>query len=187
MMDKDSGVAERPLTTAEHFQLVCNILRDKGLMSDDILDYALAASHPVPIRTCEFTVRNNLDYGASEGIYLDFAIEYYEGGRKKINQLGTFKPLQTSPDAMRTMARLLADFIVEERVYVSAHLDAYTWTGVDVYAADAEGKRIGFGYSCPNLETALKRKDEILNRCGSVVVRDNATRKMKIYRIGEDK
>lgn len=183
-MDKESGFAERPLTTAEHFQLVCNILRDKGLMPDDILDYALAASHPVPIRTCDFTIRNNLDYGVSEGIYLDLVIEYYEGGRKKINKLGTFKTLQTGPEAMRTMARLLADFIVEERVYVSTHLDAYTWTGVDVYAADAEGKRTGFGYSCHNQEVAMKRKDEILERCECVIVRDNATRKIQVYRRG---
>lgn len=184
MIDKESRFVGRPLTTAEHFHLICSILREKGLMPDDILDYALAASHPVPVRTCEFDTRNNLDYGASEGIYLDLAIEYYEDGRKKTSKLGTFKTLQTDPEAMRTMARLLADFIVEEQEYVSAHMDAYTWTGVDVYAVDEDGRWNGWGYSCHNLETALKRKDELLEQYESVVVRDNATRKMKVYRRG---
>ncbi|MCD8106213.1 MAG: hypothetical protein LUF35_14750 [Lachnospiraceae bacterium] len=82
---------------------------------------------------------------------------------------------------MRTMAQLLADFIVEERAYVNAHLDDFTWTGVDVYAIKEDGTRTGWGYSCRNGEIALKHKDELLEKYDRVIVRDNATRKEKCY------
>lgn len=174
---------QKPITTTEYFHLICAILRENGQMPDDILDYAVAAYVPVPITTWQFDIRNNLDYGGSEGIYLDLSIEAYENEqRQKSWRLGTFKTLRDSPEAMRTMAQLLADFIVEDRAYVNSHLDDFTWTGLDVYAVSESGKRVGWGYSCDNLETAMKRKDELLRKYDKViVVRDNATRKEKSY------
>ncbi|MCD7834323.1 MAG: hypothetical protein LUH00_10120 [Lachnospiraceae bacterium] len=62
---------QKPITTTEYFNLICAILRENGQMPDDILDYAAAAYVPVPIMTWQFDIRNNLDYGGSEGIYLD--------------------------------------------------------------------------------------------------------------------
>ena len=47
---------------------------------------------------------------------------------------------------MHTMAGLLADFIIEESAYVNAHLDDFTWEGVDIYAFDKNGKKCGLGY-----------------------------------------
>ena len=38
-----------------------------------------------------------------------------------------------------------------------------------------------WGYSCANMEAALKRKDELLKKYPQAVVRDNATRKEKIF------
>ncbi|MCD7815313.1 MAG: hypothetical protein LUH12_00995 [Bacteroides sp.] len=49
------------------------------------------------------------------------------------------------PEAMQTMARLLADFIVEERAYVNFHLDDFTWTGMDVYALKEDGEKVSDG------------------------------------------
>lgn len=175
---------KRPMTTAEYFEKICAVLREKDRMPDNLLDYALAAFSPVPIMTYEFDIRNNLDYGGSEGIYLDIAIEVCEQGKRVRRSLGTFKTLQTSPEAMRTMAQLLADFIVEDRVYVNSHLDDFTWTGVDVYALKEEGTRTEWGYSCCSVEAAMKRKDELLRKYSSVVIRDNATREEKHYLSG---
>ena len=73
------------------------------------------------------------------------------------------------------MAGLLADFIIEEHAYVNAHLDDFTWEGVDVYALDEKGKRCG--YTCCDMEAALHRKDELLKKYPQVIVRDNATGK----------
>lgn len=172
---------KKPLTAAEYFDLICNRLVEKGLMPDEILDYRLSTMDTVPIRSYAFDIRNNLDYGESEGIYLDLAIRFYEDGEKKCRALGTFKTLHDTPEAMRIMAKLLADFIVEERAYVSANLDDFNWMGVDVYAVNEEGNRYGWGYSCYDMEQAMKRKDELLKKYQRVVIRDNATRKEQIY------
>jgi hypothetical protein len=147
----------------------------------DILDYGKAESHPIPITTDEFEIRNNLDYGRSEGIYLDLWIERYADGEKEKYRLGTFKTLDDSPEAMRTMAQLLADFIVAERRYVNKNLDDFTWEGADVHPLD-KGKKFNWGYSCRTMEAANRKKDELLEKYDEVIIRDNKTRKESVYK-----
>lgn len=170
----------KPMTTADLFNKVCDILKEKGLYPD-ILDYAFAESTPAPVTSYEYCLKNNLDYGGSEGIYLDLWIEIYldNGTRKK--GLGTFKTLEDSRDAMYIMGKLLADFIVEERAYVNANLDDFTWEGMEVRAFDGTGKKLGWSYSCKDMKNALKKKDELLLKYPRVVIRDNATREEKSY------
>ena len=55
---------KKPMTTEELFHKILNILKDKGKLPD-ILDYSLADGNPVPIRTYEFNLRSNLDYGGN--------------------------------------------------------------------------------------------------------------------------
>lgn len=55
-------MAVRPMTTEELFDKICGILKEKGKMSD-ILDYGLATSDRVPIRTYQFDLKHNLAYG----------------------------------------------------------------------------------------------------------------------------
>ncbi len=173
---------QKPITTAEFFNLICDNLRSKNRIPDNILDYSLAAEWKAePIRTYEFSIRNNLDYGGNEGIYLDVWIEISEDGKRHAAELGTFKTLDTSPEAMSRMAQLLADFIIEENAYVNEHLDDFTWTGADVYALNDDGERTGWGFSCRTMEAALKRKDEMAATHPRVAVRDNATRKVTVY------
>ena len=78
---------------------------------------------------------------------------------------------------MHVMAGLLAVFIIEGGDYVGAHLDDFTWEGVDVHALDENGERYSWGFTCCDKETALHRKDELLKKYPQVVVRDNVTRK----------
>ena len=100
---------------------------------------------------------------------------------KQKQRIGIFKTLHENSEAMHIMAGLLADFIIEEHADVNEHLDDFTWEGVDVYAFDEKGERCGWGYTCCDMETALHRKDELLKKYPQVVVRDNATRKEKIF------
>ena len=65
--------------------------------------------------------------------------------------------------------------------YINANLDDFTWEGADVYSVDDSGKRARWGYSCRTTESALKKKDELLEKFQKVVVRDNATRKETVY------
>lgn len=170
----------RPMTTTELFDKVHGILKEKNLIPD-ILDYSLAAYNPVSIKTYEFDLKSNLGYGGSEGIYLDLWIDCNVDGEMIKYELGTYKTLWTSEDAMHIMAKLLADWIISEYDYVNSHLDDFTWFGADVYPIDDDGERCGFGYSCGSMESALKHKDEFLLKYPKVMVRDNVTRKETVY------
>jgi hypothetical protein len=150
-------------------------------MPTDILDYGIAEYNPVPITTYEFSIHNNLDYGGNEGIYLNLWIERTDDGQARRYHVGTFKTLLETPEAMRTMAQLLADFIVAERKYVGSNLDAFTWEGADVHPVDENGNKLSWGYSCSTMEAAVKKKDELLQKYNSVVIRDNETRKETIF------
>jgi len=170
---------DRPMTTEELFNRIQDMLKEKGRIPD-ILDYGLATRRPVPIRTYEFDLISKITHGGSEGIYLDLWIEYSVNSGIEKKKLGTFKTLQEDNDSMYVMARLLADFIIEECVYVNGHIDDFTWEGADVHAFD-ERKRYNWGYTCCDMETALHRKDQLLKKYPQVVVRDNETRKEKVF------
>ena len=170
----------RPMTTEELFEKINSILKEKGKIPD-ILDYGNATSNPVPIRTYEFDLRNSLNYGSNEGIYLELWIKYRVENEKRRAAIGTYKTLYKDANAMYIMASLLANFIIEEHSYVNNNLDDFTWEGADVYALKENGDRINWGYTCGTMEAALKRKDELLKHHKKVVVRDNTTRKEKIY------
>ena len=174
---------KRPMTTEELFNMVSGILKEKGKLPD-ILDYGLATHSPVAIKNYEYGLKNKLDYGGNEGIYLDMWIEYTAEGKKCASGLGTFKTLRTDDEAMHIMAALLADFIIEEYAYVNANLDDFTWEGVDVHVIEETGEKSKWGYSCGTMEAALKRKDGLLMKYNKVIVRDNETRKEKIYENG---
>ena len=171
---------ESPMTTEELFEKINSILIEKGKIPD-ILDYSLATGNPIPIRTYEFDLRNSLNYGGNEGIYLSLWIEYRVEDEKRRAAVGTYKTLYEDDNAMHIMASLLADFIIEEHSYVNKNLDDFTWEGADVHALKENGERVNWGYTCGTMEAALKKKDELLKHHQQVVVRDNATRKEKIY------
>ena len=170
----------RPMSTEEFFEKINSILKEKGKMPN-ILDYVHPTSNPISIRTYEFDLRSSLTYGGNEGIYLDLWIEYLEGNEKHRAAIGTYKTLYEDDNAMHIMASLLANFIIEEHSYVNKNLDDFTWEGADVYALKENGERVNWGYTCGTMEAALKRKDELLKHHKKVVVRDNTTRKEKIY------
>lgn len=178
--EKEPCRRTKPMTTKELFYEICEKLKEKGKLPD-ILDYALANGNPAPMETCEFNLKNNLDYGGNEGIYLDFQAERFPEGQRERKGLGTFKTLRRDAEAMHTMAALLADFIIEMHDYVNQNLDDFTWTGVDVRPLDDSGNRLNWGYTCSTREAALKRKDELLETYPCVVVRENASRKEEVY------
>ena len=171
----------RPMTTEELFEKINSILKEKGKIPN-ILDYGLTTSNPIPIRTYEFDLRSSLAYGGNEGIYLVLWIEYLVENEKRRAAIGTYKTLYEDDNAMHIMASLLADFIIEEYSYVNKNLDDFTWEGADVHALKENGERVNWGYTCGTMEAALKKKDELLKHHQQVIVRDNATRKEKIYK-----
>lgn len=170
------------MTTDELFDKIYNILKEKGKIPD-IIDYGSSARYKSkPITTYEFSLTTNLCYGGNEGIYASFRIEYEKNKELFRDELGTFKTLCTDDESMHIMSNLLADFVIEENKYVSEHLDEFSWEGADVYAINDAGEKLKWGYACRSMERALKKKDELLEKYPKVWVRDNATRKEKIYK-----
>lgn len=172
----------RPMTTKEYFQMIYHILCEKNKMPKELLEYGHAAGRPTPMTTGAFDLGHHLNYGESEGIYLDIWIEYDDNMQKQKARIGIFKTLRTDPEAMHRMAELLADFLIEGYSYVDSHLDDFTWEGVDVYPIQEDGIPNRWSFWCNTMEKALERKDKLLKSYPCVIVRDNVTRKETIYR-----
>ena len=133
----------------------------------DIIDYARADSHGIPIRTCEFELKNCFHFGGSEGLFLELWIEYEAGSGKA--GLGTFRSRHDDRSAMRAMSVLMTDFTMEGYDYVRKNIDDFSWEGFQVYVPDSE-------------EEALARKDALLGVSPAVTVRDNRTKNERTYR-----
>lgn len=84
--------------------------------------------------------------------------------------------------AMRAMAILLADIIVEGYGYLRKNSDDFTWEGFWVYALDSAGKKLPWYCECGSETEALAKKEELLRTHPAVVVKDNASRSERIYR-----
>lgn len=170
---------DRPMTTSEFFDRICGILKAGGMMPD-IIDYARADSHGIPIRTCEFELKNCFHFGGSEGLCLELWIEYEAGSGKA--GLGTFRSRHDDRSAMRAMSVLMTDFTMEGYDYVRKNIDDFSWEGFQVYVPDDTGKKSVWYYECSSEEEALARKDALLGVSPAVTVRDNRTKNERTYR-----
>ena len=112
---------EKPMTTAQLFYRIKNILREKDKLPY-ILQYGIATEDPVPIRTSKFELRYNLTYSEIRGIYLHLWIEYFDKNERCSRGIGTFKTMKDDDTAMHMMATLLADFIIEGSIFIASLL-----------------------------------------------------------------
>ena len=133
-------------TNTELFKLIMNQLQSENRVPD-ILDYALAESEATEIRNYEFDVLGAVNYGGSEGVYIDLFLRgnIGYGWSKECTKLGTIKTLRADDDAFRQMAVLMADFQIAATRFVNAHLDDFTWLGYDIdyYLAGAAVRSYG--------------------------------------------
>lgn len=171
-----------PFTTSELFEKIRLALIANGEMPENLLDYALATRETREIRECEFDVKMDLHYGGNEGIYLYM---YLEGNIGEIKEekfcygkydLGTFKTLVETKEALQKMSLLGANFIYAARSYVEANIDDFIWTGYRVAAYDNEGNYKG-GYITLKKERAIELKEELGEKYSSVKIVDLSTRK----------
>ena len=167
---------KKPYDSEELFEAICNKLKEKGLMPKT-LDYSLPCRDKYPVDSYEVAIRNNLDYGGSEGIYL--TLRLYLCGEEK--PFGTFKTLGETREDMIEMATLLANFVTEFRDFVDENIDDFTWRGFEVYPMKEDGTAENGGWECAKLEWALERKNQLLEKHDRVFIRDNKTRKITEY------
>lgn len=173
---------KKPMMSNDLFDVICRKLQEKGQLPE-ILEYQRADDlRPFPVDTYEVDIRNNLDFGGNEGIYLDLRL-YLRGEER---HFGTIKTLAEDRDGIVEMGKLLGNFIAEFRDYLNDNIDDFTWDGYDVHAVRADGSGRYYAVECRTLEKALMHKDELLQdpecRYEEVKVRDNRTREEKIYR-----
>lgn len=162
---------EKPYTPGELFNAICAKIELPAF-----LEYRNAASGDFKIKSDNFTICSSLDYGGSEGIYLDLWLHFYNGELGDI-PLGTFKTLDDNAIAMRTMGLLLADFIVGYQKLLESCYDDFNWTGWLVKAYDSENtcRRSLYVHSEADLKHWLKK---LLPGSGNsrVTVRNNENR-----------
>lgn len=183
---------KKPINTGELFVKILEQLQEQHKVPA-ILDYYLPENvrECVPVMTDEFDILFHLNYGGSEGIYLDiyaYGAVTEEDENKKYS-LGTCKTLHEDDSAMHTMAVLGADFVCEGRRYVREHSDDLRFTGfqVTLFKRDTESgelKQMGGVATCYSQETLndhLKKYFSYYDRYGIVkaVVRNNADRTEK--------
>ena len=164
---------KEPITTTELFN------NNKGKLPD-ILDYANAARDAVPIKTENFSVKNNLDYGGSEGIYLDLFAEVYDGEGFVTHDLGVIKTLDEGVEAMEKMGTLLGSFIAETNAYVSENGDDFEWEGFAVRPVGRDGERL-CGIYVASLASAKEAALNYLEKYGSISICDYEGREERIY------
>ena len=146
-------------TNVKIFKLIMNQLQSENRVPD-ILDYDLATHYTHELRDYAFDVIGHVNYGGSEGIYVDLFCQGNIGGKDGAGtyDLGTIKTLRTDDDAFRQMAVLMADFQIAATRFVNAHLDDFTWTGYDIdYFRAGETER-SYGIT----EKAIRNFDEAI-------------------------
>ena len=148
---------EKPYTVKEFFEKVKEKICNEGNWPDGI-DYALPENKELEIRSSEFSVVSQVAYGGSEGIYLDI---YLDGSidekQEKYSRIriAVIKTLSESREAMRIMAKLGADWVVDVTAIVNENMEDFTWDGFKVQLYNSEGRKC-LGYYCMDKEQARK-------------------------------
>ena len=190
MMKEDNK--KEPMNTGDLFCRLYEHLLEQHKIPN-ILEYNLpvSASERVPIVTNDFDVLFHLNYGGSEGIYLDV---YIRGAVTcddvdETYSIGTFKTLEEDDCSMRTMALLGADLICEGRRYIRENRDDFQFTGYQIllYSKDEDenDKQVFCPYTVASqkgLIPALERwfedpKITEKHNITKAVIRNNRTRR----------
>lgn len=168
---------KRPYTNKELFNIIVNKIKEEGLLPD-ILDYYKPDSREQLIKTYEWEVSADLNFGGNEGIYLDLYIEGNLGEDLNEIWLGTFKTLRDDLAALKEMAILQAHFIWYCRKFVDDNIDDFEWTGYRVQFFKGEKKTMD--YSTQHINSA---NNLIKRNCkydwDYVILINNATQKEK--------
>lgn len=151
-----------PMITRELFLALTDRLRDQHKLPM-ILDYFLPCGCE-PVMTNVFEIRFQLNYGGSEGIYLDV---YASGcvtdeNKEGHYRIGVCKTLHEDDSAMHTMAVLGADFVCEGRRYIAEHTDDLRFLGfkVSFYRKSEEEDReekLCYGIFFQTKDSAMKQ------------------------------
>lgn len=135
---------KKPYTTAELFNEVVKLLKQKGLYESE-LDYCHADTSGRQFLNEEWSTIGVVRFGSNEGIYLDIYAEGYKENAYSneppatIN-IGTFKTLSRSREAFHMMSRLSANFVLEAEDFIMSHINDFTWNGYNIKLVKSDNK-----------------------------------------------
>lgn len=124
------GAEIRRDTTADLFNAVLRLARESGHFAevDPILDYADAWFEECELSNYEFDALFCVNFGGSEGIYIDAYIRgvFDESGKSGIKRIGTIKTLRDDLEGMELMGKACGTLTYFARQYVNQEIDRYT-------------------------------------------------------------
>lgn len=130
--------------TDELFRMIDGKLKQAGMLPD-ILDYGLPTQEHRSVKTISWDTIGIVNFGSSEGVYLDIYLMGDIGGRQTERvKLGTYKTLSEDKEAFKAMSILNAEFVFAMREFVNAHMDDFNWIGYDVHFYRDGKKVIGY-------------------------------------------
>ena len=176
--EKSMKTRKKPYMNEELFEVIVDILKKKNLLPD-ILDYHLAERHDSKeIRSYEWDTIGIINFGGSEGIYLDVYAQGEIGNNESKVRLGTFKTLNRSREDFYIMAKLQTDFVYETNDFVNEYIDNFTWTGYNVRFYKEDKRTMGYTtWRKEDIDNIIKR--HMKYDFDRVVITDNATCKEK--------
>ena len=167
------------MTNKELFNIIIEQLKAGGNYPENLIEYCLPEYNAVEIKKYEFDTTFQISYGGSEGIYMTIYLSGDTGNQTQRTVLGTIKTLLESPEAMRKMAVLGADFIVAATEYVNKHIDVFDFFGTSVSYCNGDKLVTAYKYGFTD-ETRIKeeiaRQKRLRPEINKVIITDMATR-----------
>lgn len=115
-------------TNIDLFKNVIEMVKSNGHFEKAaaILDYSLPSSRIRELTNYQFDFRALVNWGSSEGIYMDCYIEgNFDSSDDRKLHVGTFKTLLTSIEAFQIMGELAGALTFYEYQYVNKNLARY--------------------------------------------------------------
>lgn len=166
---------ETPYTNKELFDLICS----KVTLPKSILDYAIPAQEAIKIASYDWDVWSSLNFGTSEGIYLDIGAEIRQP-KHQIIRFGTFKTLQTDLGAMREMGRLLADIVYATHDFINNNLDDFDWSGYQIRGIE-DGRLTSYAVTYPTFERAMNMLECAIGKYDAMQLYDRPQHRCTYY------
>lgn len=163
---------KKPFTTVELFNIINEHLKNKGVIPV-ILDYDLVTRERYNILNYQFDVIGIVNFGGSEGIYLDVYADGIvdDSNTRKKYSLGTYKTLRDDIDAFKVMGDLNAEFVFAARDFINTHLDDFEWSGFKVLFYQKDSDQYAYGFTYPTFAEAKNRIIRELKIPGAAVTR----------------
>lgn len=154
-MKGEKSMRKTPYTTELFYRTISEKVLNENPDIKGIIDYSLPAQNGRLMKSIEISPVITIDYGGSEGIYLNFSLKFEDD---TIVHIGTVKTLLESDDAMYLMGKLNAALVIETYRFLNNNNIDFTWHGYRISECDSKGNEIA-----PSVAYFISRKEDVSN------------------------